>query len=70
MKCKTTQAETLFRLLRRRAMTYLELQLTGISTSAWRRLSEEEHKLAPKEKLVRKKDCAGRVAFRVVKARG
>lgn len=68
MKCKQrTQAEALFSLLRRRSMTYMDLLSTGISVCPWKRMSEEEGKLLPKEKLKRETKC-GRVVFRVVKA--
>lgn len=64
-----TQAERAFAILRRRTLTYLELNQLGLSTCLWKRLEEEEHKLAPKERLDRSKDCKGRVVFRVVRVK-
>ena len=63
-----TQAERLFKLLRRRRYTYLELLMTGISTAPWKRLREEEHKLFwHGEYLWRDINREGRATFQVKK---
>lgn len=66
---KQLQYERLFSALRRKAMTYLELQLLGVSTAPHKRLAEGEHTLRERgERLVRGRNRQGLVTFRVVKA--
>lgn len=50
-----TQAEQLIKHIRRRPMTYLELEALKVSTCPWKRLSESGHRhLRPGEQIVRK----------------
>jgi hypothetical protein len=52
-------------------MTYLDLALTCISTSAHKRLAEYQQHHAPDcERLVRVKNKRGLVAFRVIRVAG
>jgi hypothetical protein len=63
-----TQAERLFVHLRRKAMTYGEMEALGISTCPWKRLEEGRYLLREGEKLVRGKR-GDLVTWRVVKAK-
>lgn len=66
---KQTQAERLFKFCRRKAMTYMDLLMTGISTAPHKRLAEGEKYLAGRgEMLVRGKNKKGLRTFRVIKA--
>jgi hypothetical protein len=49
---KTTQGRKLIALLKKRGMSTLELQLTGLSTCPWKRLVEQ---LKPSEQLLKTK---------------
>ena len=62
-----TQAQKLHAALRRKALTYLEMQMLGISTAPHKRLAEGMHYLKPGEKLV-KGERKGLVTYRVTKA--
>ena len=66
-----TQGAKLWKLCKRRPMTYLDLALTCISTSAHKRLAEYQQHHAPDcERLVRVKNKRGLVAFRVIRVAG
>lgn len=60
---KTTQGRALIAQLKRRAMTYLQMNMLGISVSPHKRVAET---LLPSERLVKGKDKAGRTTWRVV----
>ena len=60
-----TQGRRLIALLKRRGMTNLQLQLTGISTSHWKRIREQ---LRDGERLIAAKNAENRNVYRVVKA--
>lgn len=62
-----TQGEQLWKLCRRRAMTYLDLALTCISTAPHKRLAEYAKRAPAGERLVRGKNKRGLVVFRVVR---
>lgn len=62
---KTTQGRRLIALLKRKAMTYLEMNMTGISVCGHKRVMEA---LGPHEQLVKGKDAKGRTTWRVVAA--
>ena len=62
---KTTQGRRLISVLKRRPMTYLEMQALGISTSPQKRVAET---LLPTEQLIKAKNGAGLVTWRVVSA--
>lgn len=64
-----TQAERLVRALRRRPMTYGEMEALRISTCPWRRLSEAGHRfLKLGERIERQAGEDGLLRLRVVKA--
>lgn len=64
-----TQAEQLIRAIRRKAMTYGDLEALRVSTCPWRRLSESGHLyLRPGEQIVRKVGRDGLVRIGVVRA--
>lgn len=60
-----TQGRKLIALLKRRAMTYLAMNLTGISVSPHKRIVEA---LRDSEQLVKGRDKKGRTTWRVVSA--
>ena len=63
-----TQAETLVKAIRRKAMTYGDLESLRVSTCPWKRLSESGHKfLRPGEQIVRKVGRDGLVRIGVGK---
>ena len=62
-----TQGRRLIALLKRRAHTYLEMNLTGISVSPHKRIVET---LRDSEQLVKGRDKQGRTTWRVVSATG
>lgn len=62
---KQTQGRRLIALLKRRAMTYGDMQATGISTSPQKRVAEC---LADSEQLIKAVNGAGLVTWRVVSA--
>lgn len=62
-----TQGAQLWKLCKRRAMTYLDLALTCISTSPHKRLAEYSKHAPVGERLVRSKNKRGLVVFRVVR---
>lgn len=64
-----TQAQRLIAAIRRRPMTYMELQDLHVSTSPHKRISEAGHKfLRPGEQIVRKTGKDGLVRFCIKKA--
>jgi hypothetical protein len=63
-----TQAERLAIHLRRKPMTYMDMLLTGISVSPWKRLTETSAYLRANEYLEKSVNDAGRVVYRVRKA--
>jgi hypothetical protein len=64
-----TQAAQLVAAIRRKPMTYLELEALRISTCPWRRLSESGHRhLKPGEQIVRKAGKDGLVRIGIRKA--
>lgn len=66
MTCKQTQAEQLFRALRKHPHTYGDLLALRVSTSPWRRLSESAHLwLRLHEEPIRIKRADGLVAFKI-----
>lgn len=65
MKPTPNQGRRLIALLKRRGMTTLEMLMTGISVSPWKRVKEQ---LQPGEHLVKKKNDRGLTVYRVVKA--
>jgi hypothetical protein len=48
-----TQAEILYRHLRRRAMTTMEMLALGVSVAPWKRIAEGRHHLKPGERIVK-----------------
>lgn len=50
--------------LKRKALTYLEMNMLGISVSPHKRVMEQ---LLPSEQLLKNKDAKGRTTWRVVK---
>ena len=60
----TTQGRALIAHLKRRAMTYLEMNMLGISVSPHKRVMES---LQDGEQLVKAPDAKGRTTWRVVK---
>jgi hypothetical protein len=65
-----TQAQALVNALRRRAMTYGELEALRISTCPWKRLSESGHMhLKAGEQIKRHTGRDGLVRISVVKAK-
>ena len=62
---KTTQGRAIIAILKRRAMTYGDMQALGISTSPQKRVAET---LLPTEQLIKAKNGAGLVTWRVVSA--
>ena len=65
MKPVQTQGRRLIAMLKRASMTYLEMNLTGISVSPHKRVLEC---LREDERLVKLKDSRGRLRWRVVAA--
>ena len=63
-----TQAEILVRAIRRKAMTYGDLEALRVSTCPWKRLQEAGHRfLKDGEQIVRKVGSDGLVRIGVVK---
>ena len=63
-----TQAETLVKAIRRKAMTYGDMEALRISTCPWKRLSESGHLyLRPGEQITRKVGRDGLVRIGVGK---
>jgi hypothetical protein len=62
---KVTQGRRLISVLKRRALTYLEMQALGISTSPQKRVVET---LRDDERLIKALNGAGLVTWRVVSA--
>lgn len=63
-----TQAARIVSAIRKRPMTYVELNCLGISASWWKRLAESGHKyLKPGEQIVRKPGRDGLVRIGVVR---
>lgn len=62
-----TQAEQLFHHLRKRWMTAGDMLDLHISTSPWRRVTEGLRHLRDGERLVKKVNDRGLVAYRVVR---
>lgn len=65
--CKKQQFLQLLPHLRRRAMTYGDMQALRISTCPWKRLDDQAHLLPEGEKLVKGTNKDGLVTWRVVK---
>lgn len=69
-----TQAARLISAIRRarsKGMTYLELEVLGVSSSPWRRLSESGHRyLRTGEHLTRKTGRDGLTRFVIVRGAG
>lgn len=64
-----SQAAQLIEAIRRKPMTYLELEALRISTCPWRRLSESGHRhLKPGERIERKTGKDGLVRIGIGKA--
>jgi hypothetical protein len=64
-----THAEQLIRAIRRKAMTYGELEDMKVSTCPWKRLSETGHRYLRKgEQIVRKTGRDGLVRIGIAKA--
>ncbi len=61
----TSQGRRLISLLKKRAMTYLDMNLLAISVSPHKRVVEQ---LLPSEQLVKGKDGKGRTTWRVIAA--
>ena len=61
MTDKHTQGRRIIEHLKRRPMTYMEMQMLGISTCPWRRVAEC---LAPDERLLKLRSN-GRVRWKV-----
>jgi hypothetical protein len=59
---RQTQGRRLIALLKRRGMTTMQMLMTGISTSPWRRIAES---LAPGERLVKTRRADGLNVYRV-----
>lgn len=62
-----TQAERLYHELRKRWMTAGDMLDLHISTSPWRRLTEGTHHLREGERLAKKVNGRGLIAYRVVR---
>ena len=63
-----TQAEQLIRAIRRKAMTYGDLEALRVSTCPWRRLSESGHRfLRPGEAIVRRVGVDGLVRIGIAR---
>ena len=63
-----TQAETLVKAIRRKAMTYGDMEALRISTCPWKRLSESGHLyLRPGEQITRKVGRDGLVRIGIAK---
>ena len=63
-----TQAEQLVKAIRRKAMTYGDLEALRISTCPWKRLDEAGHRfLEPGEAIVRKTGRDGLVRIGIAK---
>lgn len=60
-----TQGRRLIAALKRKAMTYLEMNLLAVSVSPHKRIAES---LGPHERLVKGRDKQGRTTWRVVSA--
>ena len=60
-----TQGRRLIALLKRRAMTYLEMNMLGLSVSPHKRILES---LGPDERLVKGRDKSGRTTWSVRRA--
>ena len=65
MNAYATQGRILIGLLKRRAYTYLEMLMLGVSTCPWKRIREQ---LSGDEQLIKQKDAKGRTTWRVTKA--
>lgn len=64
-----TQAHLLVNAIRRRPMTYLELEALKVSACPWKRISESGHRwLKAGEQIVRKTGRDGLVRIAVVRA--
>lgn len=59
---KTTQGRQLISMLKRRGMTTMDMLMTGISVSPWKRVAES---LAPTERLTKAKRQDGLTVYRV-----
>lgn len=69
MPCTKTQAEQLFVHLRRKAMTYGDMEALRISTCPWKRVAESKHLLKDGEQLVKGFNKQGLVTFKVVQVK-
>ena len=65
MNAYATQGRVLIGLLKRRAYTYLEMSMLGVSTCPWKRIPEQ---LSGDEQLIKQKDAKGRTTWRVTNA--
>ena len=65
-----TQAERLYRHLRRKPHTYLEMLMLGISTCPHKRIAEGTHYLNVGERIVRGTNKRGLVTFRIQRGNG
>lgn len=64
-----TQAERLFVHLRRKAMTYGDMEALRISSCPWKRLEDGQRHLKEGEQLVKGANKDGLVTFKVVKVK-
>ena len=62
---KITQGRRIIAVLKRRPLTYGDMQALGVSTSPQKRVVET---LAPDEQIIKAKNGAGLVTWRVVSA--
>ena len=58
-----TQGRRLIALLKRRRMTYMDMLMTQISVSPWKRIRES---LKPGEQVLKRVDASGRTTWAVV----
>lgn len=63
-----TQAEKIVSALRKRWMSYLDLEMLRVSSCPWKRLSESGHRhLRPGERIDKKTGSDGLIRYRVVR---
>jgi hypothetical protein len=58
-----TQGRRLIAMLKRRGMTTMDMLLTAVSVSPWKRIGES---LRPGEQLLKRKNNQGRTVYRVI----
>lgn len=64
---KQSQAQRLYIHLRRKALSYMEMLMLGVSTCPHKRLKEGLHHLKPGERLDKQPGADGLIRYRVVR---